>query len=293
MIHTIRANSIIKASNAINKLSCSQKSFINFNASKPQILPIINPGHSGTRLSIDVINSDVLPSNTQSPVISVSNDSVYTSSKIAFDNLMKKIKETYPKIIKDLHTEFSTDPKVIKLEQELRKIGTLFTSENDYNTTLAILKIFKKVKSMGLETPHKLLLATFKPDNLFAYTSGMEKGYERYSTLFIRRNLAEEVKLNNLKNKTNISIEHILLHELGHYNFLIKSPDNKEMFKIYDKFVHTYSHHYIDKHVSFNAITEPNGHEFIAEVFAGLIQGKKFPQPIIDCYNALGGMKIK
>lgn len=289
MISKIRANSIIHASNAIKSLSYSKKSIINL-TSKPSF-PIINPGHSGTNLSIDKINDSRL---SQSTMLSLNIDggAMHNSNKSKFEDLMLKMKMVYPKVIKDLYADFSNTPKVIALEAQLKKLGVVLTSGDDYDTTLSIFNVFKKVKMMGLEIPHRLIFASFKPDNLLAYLTGMEKGYEKYATLLIRKNLAMVIKQNRINSSSLPNIEHILLHELGHYNFSLKSPNDKDMFKIYDKFVHTYSHHYINKHVSFNAITEPNGHEFIAEVFAGLVQGKKFPQPIVDCYNALGGPKI-
>lgn len=287
----IKPTIINSTTTAIKKISYNKKSLFGIS---PKTLTI-NSLQNASRFNLDVLtdsNNFYYSSKQFINITGLSFSQQNDISKVKFLEYIKALKEHFKNIIKDIHSELSTDLKVLQKEVELRKLGVMFTSENDLETTTAIFNVFKKVQDMGLKTPHKLLLTTFKHDNLFAYTCGMEKGYEKYSTLLIRKNIIEEIKKFNQIAKANLNIEHILLHELGHYNFLLKSPDNKEMFKIYDKFVHTYSHHYISKHVSFNAITELNGHEFIAEVFAGLIQGKKYPQPIIDCYNALGGPKV-
>ena len=277
------------ATSAIKKLSYHKKS------SFASSIPIINPTHSRSNLNLDLLTDTKNFSYTSEQVINIKGLTLqheHNDAKIKFLKHIKTLKEHFKNVIKDIHAELSTDPKVLEKESKLRKLGVIFTSENDLEITTAIFNIFKKVQEIGLKTPHRILLTTFNQSNLTAYLTGMQKGYEEDATLLIRKNLIEEINRNKINNVNSPNIEHILLHELGHYNFSLKSPNDKEMFKIYDKFVHTYSPHYIDKHVSFNAITEPNGHEFIAEVFAGLMQGKKFPQPIVDCYNALGGPKI-
>ncbi len=283
---------INNATTAVKKLSYQKKSSL---AIPPKPL-ITNPTHVPLSPNLEIL-TDSKNFHYQSELLinirGLATQKQDNYAKAKFLAFIKSFKENYKTVIKDIHAELSTDPKVLQKEAELRKLGVTFTSENDLEITTATFNVFKKIREMGFKTPRKILLTTFKKDNATAYLPGMKKGYEEYATLLIRKNLIEEIKRNKINNTNYPNIEHILLHELGHYNFLLKSPNNDEMFKIYDKFVHTYSHHYIAKHVSFNAITEPNGHEFIAEVFAGLTQGKKFPQPIIDCYHSLGGPQIK
>ncbi len=274
------------ATSAIKKLSYRNQSLFDNSIS------VISPTHSTFSKNLAVLTDSKKFYYSSEQIININGLATKkqnNDAKVKFLNHLKALKENFKHVIKDIHVELSTEPKVLQQEAKLRKLGATFTSENDLALTMAIFNIFKKVQDVGLKTPRKILLTTFNQSNLTAYITGMQKGCEEYATLLIRKNLIEEINRNKITNVNFPNIEHILFHELGHYNFLLKSPNNEEMFKIYDKFVHTYSHHYIAKQISFNAITEPNGHEFVAEVFAGLIQGKKFPQPIIDCYKALGG----
>ena len=78
---------------------------------------------------------------------------------------------------------------------------------------------------------------------------------------------------------------HLLYHEIGHWFHGVK---NREAF---EKLRNTkLSFNFAEKEVSQRATK--NALEFIAEVFAGLMCGKKYNELIMELYKTLGGKEI-
>lgn len=258
------------------------------NISKPKTsLQIINPCHS-TQSSYAIINE--IPKNGISQASIINPLESFTSLNRLRENYIKdfenieKTKRNFSDFIKEIHVKKSFNPEVIKIEKEIKELGTTIHLEDDLETGKTLLPLLKEAKNKKLRLPNIIYFITSNKQDFQGATPVLIHEGRDLTPIFLRKNIIDP------KDKSSYTFfKSILFHELGHYNHLFTKQDKITSLMIFDKFVHQFSHHYIAKHLCFNSITNKYGEEFVADVFSGLMRGLKFPQPIMDCYKALNG----
>lgn len=213
------------------------------------------------------------------------------------DEKASNLQKIFSSIVKEFHIKLSTNPEVIAIEEELRRLGVLVTFADDTKLAKKILEACQKLASKGISLPKKLFIMTPQQPMIFAYTTGTKKGAEKEAVVFLHKNLTEIVENKVLEfvsskgvHKMKLPpVEHIFYHEIGHFNHLQQCPDLSTSYDIYQDFIRHQGPIYIKQNVSIMADTEPTGKEFVAEVFAGLMQGKNFPEKIMSLYKSLNG----
>ena len=80
-----------------------------------------------------------------------------------------------------------------------------------------------------------------------------------------------------------------LFHEIGHWLHFQNIPPLKQCREIWQKV----NREKIKTDVSEYALKKDDGREFVAEVFKGLIKGKKYDEYIMQLYKKLNGPNVK
>ena len=80
-----------------------------------------------------------------------------------------------------------------------------------------------------------------------------------------------------------------LLHEIGHWLHFQQMPPKAERQAIWN----TVDKEAVKKAVSERAIQDDDGKEFVAEVFKGIVKGKKYDSDTIYTYWLLNGPEVK
>lgn len=96
------------------------------------------------------------------------------------------------------------------------------------------------------------------------------------------------ISKSNIKKPVNEKFD-ALFHEIGHWLHFQQIPPLKICREIW----HNADTDTIKKEVSDYAIKKNDGREFVAEVFKGLVKGKKYSEYIMTLYKNLNGPKIK
>jgi len=81
------------------------------------------------------------------------------------------------------------------------------------------------------------------------------------------------------------NVSHFIYHEVGHWLHFQNKPSTRASEKIWN----SAEKELIKNEVSQTAISYSDGTEFVAEVFSGLIDGKKYSNHVIDVYKQLKG----
>ena len=202
------------------------------------------------------------------------------------------LKET---VIESFHLGKSAIPEVVALEQKMKSIGVKVTFADNLETAKIITSAVEKVKAAGLKIPERIILMTPKQPLL----KGLTNSLVHRDIVFLNKdlstnnigNIPDFIASKGIKAFSANTPESVVFHEIGH--FLQKEPHS--VGEAWQKMAHGGFDMELAKEVSWYAVTGDKlggGREFVAEVFAGLMSGKRYSPRVMAIYEALGGAKI-
>ena len=183
----------------------------------------------------------------------------------------------------------------------MKELGVNVTFEDDLETAKEILAVCKKLKAKGIELPKEIILMTPQEESTLCFTPLMKKGYEKDAEIFLTKGLRkiidtfapffkELLGYNYLADPTPAGV---FTHELGYWHHLQDRLPDEEAEKVWASFVTDENQLDIAKKCSANAITDPTGKEFVAEIYSGMLNGETYDEEIMNIYRALKGPKIQ
>lgn len=195
-------------------------------------------------------------------------------------NLSKKIK----------HSSYSTEQTVLDIEKKLEQKGVNIRLKNNINLAQYFYDGLKKIEEKDIPLPNNILLF---PSFLFFGTCGLSTIYKYHpqneAPIIFPANLDKVAPQKSVIGYSkgifsSDSPYHILFHEIGHWlQFLRgftpqKNAAEIEKYGDYTRIAET---------VSQRAISYIDGSEFAAELFAGQMAGKNYPQDILNLADNL------
>lgn len=179
----------------------------------------------------------------------------------------------------------SKNPKVAEIEKELGKKGVFVRFNNNEKMAHLVRRGIKKVENAGYELPNQIIVV--KPKII--------PGCGGYSFLFRQKTAKKApILISDIlqyipsccnKHLSTRGKSHTVIHEIGHWLHLQTKPNNDICKKIWA----TADKNLIREEVSSEAIRRADGLEFVAEVFAGLVNHKKYSKHVMDIYHQLKG----
>lgn len=198
-------------------------------------------------------------------------------------------------MVETFHLGKSTMPEVIALEQKMKSMGVRVTFEDNLETAKIITSAIEKVKEKGLKVPERIILMTPNAQNkgIKGWTTPYEDIilYNKDLKVSNGNSLPDFIKNMGIKPNATDTTEGVVFHEIGH-RLQKKCPN---AYEIWEKFTNSGHDVSLAKEVGYYAMTgdELNrGREFVAEVFAGLMSGKRYSSRVMAIYEALGGPQI-
>ena len=140
-------------------------------------------------------------------------------------------------------------------------------------------------------------------ENIMGYTP-FSKIEDRFTTpLYFNKELSKKTQESVPFSLSQFGIKHnatdspvsIVYHEIGHVLHKESEKDPEKAMNIWKEMANDGYDIDLAKEVGYYALTGDKygmGHEFVAEVFAGAMEGKHYSKRVMDIYNALGGPKI-
>ena len=201
---------------------------------------------------------------------------------------------------KEVYTKPSSNPKVLKIEEELKGMGVNANFFDDLSVAKVTLSTLKKVKQKGFSLPEEIFMMNPTVENTQGYTFCIKiPEKEKMSPVFIKKGMADNYKTHpskealrevGLRPLTVDSPEGVILHEMGHYLHNLNGYNKQENEKIWNNVINSENRYYLAKEVSTYAFDgDKSGCDFVAEVFAGMMNGEKYSPAVMDIYNALHG----
>jgi len=218
-----------------------------------------------------------------------------------------KHKEKVLRFFSNLVYKPSTNTDILKIEQNLRKEGVKakFSEKSSLDFAKLTEDSFQEISKQGYDLPKRIYASPFigmntkasvlmRPNNLakaiFFNTTFIEK------TLKSTENYILGKFLNGILGTENP--KHIIRHEIGHH--LHSKKGLRGLYLQYFSSLASLSgsktaltkdsEKLLKKNVSEYATGDSNlGTEAVAEIFAGLIDGKTYPKEVMDIYHKLNG----
>lgn len=227
-----------------------------------------------------VINNKInsLPFNQSSELLFKNDKATLSSNIISFGELNR-------------YGEITIDPdKTIKeLINEAKFLGVKVNYGNETHLGKLINETLKDVKKAGYKMPKRIEYGGCE------FTNNSQSLYYSYGTIYLNpyynwANIDKESKINYQNGITSSdNPKHNIYHEIGHvlhrknglFNFTKLKTD-------------IYNFSLEEKQLIFQnvgAYATSNPHEFVAEVFAGKMDGKKYNDEINKLYNKFKGPK--
>lgn len=253
---------------------------INANSACPKLNIRIK---KSTNASLPKINMKNIDNPTAQDIMDFpSYQSLFEKSLMFVERLTKKSK-------------YSQNIEVAAIEKELAEKGITIRFKNKLETAKFIKKGLEDIEKAGYELPKNFLLvpplcifgaggaaAMFRKPIITEAPILLPKTIEAFSKERIKRKYESGIYSTD-------NISYYIHHEVGHWLHFHSKPSTQECEQIWqnaDKDL-------IGKEVSLMALKLTDGTEFVAEVFAGLIDGKKYSPHIMDIYKQLKGPSVK
>lgn len=188
-------------------------------------------------------------------------------------------------------SRYSRNPEVSAIEKTLAERGVAIRFRNDLETAKFIQQGIEDINNAGYEVPKSFLLVhpmlILNSDGaaiLFRKGNALKAPVLLPKTIKARsqKNIAKKYKL-GIYSTDNVS--HYIYHESGHWLHF----QNKPSLRISQQIWQTADKEMIEHDVSQMALKLNDGTEFVAEVFAGLMDGKEYNEHIMDIYRKLKG----
>lgn len=213
----------------------------------------------------------------------------------SFENYENKIKQSdyygFKNSIKSIWKDPSTNEDVIQYEQKMKNMGIDVSFSDNIELAEIVTEAFEDLQNKGYNLPAKIIIG----DSQNYDVSGLDFTYSTKGLIFLDEDTLDlnsyigyqdirytEDQLMALLKET---LKKTVYHEAGHF-INHNNPNNSEAQKVWKMAAEKY--HKIEKEVSKYAATDKD--EFIAEVFAGVMTGKKYDDEIMNLYYSLGGI---
>ena len=204
------------------------------------------------------------------------------------------------RIEKEILTAVSKNPEVIQLEEKMRQMGYKANFADNLETAKIIVRAYENLFEKGISMPNEVMLMVPNKKGILGYRPFSTKETRFQTPIIFSKDLAIEKKVNKcflpgIKYNATDTPESIVYHEIGHFLHEDTKISPEEAYKIWKKVVDDGLEFQLAQEVGYYAMTGDKfcmGNEFIAEVFAGLMDGKQYSEKVMNIYNALGGPKI-
>ena len=212
------------------------------------------------------------------------------------------LEQVFSRFSKKIHVHLynSTNSEVLEIENKMKELGVNVTFEDDLETAKEILAVCEKLKAKGIELPKEIILMTPQEESILGYTPSMQKGHEKNAKIFLAKGLGKNKDTSDpffkeigQKHFTDPTPAGTFTHELGHWHHLQDRLPDEEAEKVWTSFVTDENQFDIAKKCSAHAIVDPTGKEFVAEIYAGMLNGETYDEEIMNIYRALKGPKIQ
>lgn len=212
----------------------------------------------------------------------------------------KSYEQYFQDIFTKVHLTKSTDGYCKLLEERLKEKGVQVTFANDALTAKRVYKTLVEMINRGIKVPKEVILMTPIDDDLLGFTPTTKEGYEEFAPIFIKKgirddneNISPSLKVLGYRHYTDETARGTLIHEIGHYNHMPLMLSEEESMQIWRKHFPLFEDEFeFGKKVSAHAITDKTGCEFVAEVFAGLVNGETFDEEVMTLYKELKGPNV-
>ncbi|MBQ8635848.1 hypothetical protein IJ425_06830 [bacterium] len=205
--------------------------------------------------------------------------------------------------ISSILTKKSTIAEVIELEEKMKKMGYNANFSNNLEAAEIITRAYETLTKKGIRMPNDIQLMIPANEGVLGFRPYAIKGKEFETPILFNKNLGKKngnvpfalAKL-GIKHNATDSPESVVYHEVGHFlhDFSKKSIDESvEIWKKYAKGGYDLD---LAKEVGYYAMTGDRygmGKEYVAEVFAGLMDGKHYSDRVMEIYHKLGGPQVK
>lgn len=249
---------------------------------------------SPNKNSIKALQSNNLSFGVRIPKVSAEDKFVAKTNQVKDFNfaqpLVEKVIILIEKIIEK--TEVSKDPSVFKIEKELEKQGIVARFRNDIEMAKLLKNGLSQIKKTGFNVP-KFFLVVKKdviPGANGATMIFRQSTASKAPILLVKNriyNVFEDLmeSISGTKSFSTTNPARTIFHETGHWLHFHNKPNNEECLKIWSKV----DENVIRREVSDEAVRRKDGAEFVAEVFAGIVDGKKYSDYVMDIYKQLNG----
>lgn len=189
------------------------------------------------------------------------------------------------------HSKYSKSPEISPIEKGLVEKGVIVRFGNDLEIAKFIQKGLRDIEEAGYTLPKCLFIV---PPKLIMGAGGaaiiFRKELSHQAPILLPRNIVRKsLEKISKKHKLGIystdNISYYIHHEVGHWLHFQNKPSYQECQRIWQKA----DQELIGKEVSQMALKTTDGTEFVAEVFAGLVDGKQYSEHVIDIYRQLRG----
>ena len=233
---------------------------------------------------INAYNSAIRP-QTKSLLPTFKQVHASTIKKIApKDALIEKLIYSYVNKMKK--SSFSQNPEVRKAEEKLAELGINTRFHNDKKLAEYALGAIECLQKHNIEVPHNIIFTS--PFWVKTGISIWSRTFPQKEAPIILSNKIYENTPNN-KNLSSNHPYHTFFHETGHWLHFNNGLNIQKNYKTWQKYANPER---IANIVSKRAIDLEDGSEFCAEVFAGIMSGKDFPNDILLLLEKLNFPKI-
>lgn len=205
-------------------------------------------------------------------------------------------------VFKEVYTTPSTNQEVIKIENELKNMGVYANFNDDLSLAQTTLKALTKIKTKGYRLPNEIFTMSPSEDKTQGYTFCVKtSGKEKYSPIFLKKDLVENYSYDankemlrkiGLRPLTVDTPEGTIFHEMGHYLHNLNGYNRETNQKIWDNVISSNKYELAREVSTYAFDGDRCGCDFVAEVFAGTMNGEKYSNAVMDLYYALNGPKI-
>ena len=189
---------------------------------------------------------------------------------------------------------FSTKTEVALIEKSLAQKGVFARFKNDIELAEVVQSALAKVETAGFKLPKYIILDGSKKTEGKVLQFRSKNASE--SPLFLSKNYISQRRMEIEANKqafekhginvtSTDSMDGIVCHEIIHWQHFHNAPDKKTCEKIWK----TVNEKKVVPEVSFSVLQDKAGKEFVAEVGAGLLNGKTYSDYVMDIYKQLKG----
>lgn len=194
------------------------------------------------------------------------------------------------------HLPFSSVQEIAEIEKSFAKKGIAVRFDKDLELAKTVEKAYKKAEDAGFDVP-KCILYSKLPNLDIAETYPCSKNVMPKVPIMLSDKYLE-IQKKEMQNTKKIfgkyeylstnEIDGPICHEIGHWLHFQIRPDEETCKKIWK----TVDENKICEEVSYYAFAAKNnedGKEFVAEVCAGLLNGKTYSDYIMNIYKQLNG----